>query len=410
MKNIKFVLPDAVCDVLACLHAADFEAYIVGGSVRDVVMGTVPHDFDITTSAMPQETVRIFTEKGYKVIETGLKHGTVTVLCGHEPVEITTFRIDGAYADARHPENVRFTAKLSEDLKRRDFTVNALVYAPESGVIDLFDGLSDIQKKILRCIGNPKERFSEDALRILRALRFSARLDFSIEPETAEAAIALRGLLERISAERITAELEKMFETAYPERLYSVLYEFRPILSQIFPETASVSESEYTALCDITSRLPSGISTQSFKDLRFAYFIAASGFPDALLNRLRVPTAFAKRVKALSQILPLAGTACDRIGTRKLLARFGRDICSDAAAVWAATDENTSFSQFLEICAPDCFSIASLAINGTDLADIGFSGKSVGMALNAALQAVMEEKVQNRRDELLGYIKNTVSR
>lgn len=409
MKNIKFVLPDAVCDVLACLHAAGFEAYIVGGSVRDAVMGVVPHDFDITTSALPQETVQIFTEKGYKVIETGLKHGTVTVLCEHEPVEITTFRVDGAYADARHPENVRFTAKLSEDLKRRDFTVNALVYAPESGVIDLFDGLSDIQNKTLRCIGNPNERFSEDALRILRALRFSAKLDFSIEPETAEAAVALRGLLERISAERITDELEKMFETAYPARLYSVLCEFRPILSQIFPETAFVSESEYIALCDITSRLPSGACVQAFKDLRFAYFIAVSGFPDALLKRLRVPTAFAKRVKALAEILPLAGTACDRVGTRKLLARFGRDVCNDAAAVWTATDENTDFSQFLEICASDCVSLASLAINGTDLADIGLSGKAVGAALNAALQAVMEEKVQNRREELLEYIKNTVS-
>ncbi len=409
MKNIKFVLPDAVCDVLACLHSAGFEAYIVGGSVRDAVMGVVPHDFDITTSALPQETVQIFTEKGYKVIETGLKHGTVTVLCEHEPVEITTFRVDGAYADARHPENVRFTAKLSEDLKRRDFTVNALVYASECGVIDLFDGLSDIQNKTLRCIGNPNERFSEDALRILRALRFSAKLDFSVEPETAEAAVALRGLLERISAERITVELEKMFETAYPARLYSVLCEFRPILSQIFPETAFVSESEYIALCDITSRLPSGACVQAFKDLRFAYFIAISGFSDALLKRLRVPTVFAKRVKALAEILPLAGAACDRVGTRKLLARFGRDACNDAAAVWTATDENTDFSQFLEICASDCVSLVSLAINGTDLADIGLSGKAVGAALNAALQAVMEEKVQNRREELLEYIKNTVS-
>lgn len=176
----------------------------------------------------------------------------------------------------------------------------------------MFDGLSDIQNKTLRCIGNPNERFSEDALRILRALRFSAKLDFSVEPETAEAAVALRGLLERISAERITDELEKMFETAYPARLYSVLCEFRPILSQIFPETAFVSESEYIALCDITSRLPSGACVQAFKDLRFAYFIAVSGFLDALLKRLRVPTAFAKRVKALAEILPLAGTACDR--------------------------------------------------------------------------------------------------
>ena len=176
MIKLKLVLPVYVQTVLDLLQNAGHEAYLVGGTVRDAVMGLVPHDFDITTSALPEVTEKLFGDHGYRVIDTGLKHGTVTVLCGKEPIEITTFRIDGSYTDARHPENVRFTPCLSEDLSRRDFTVNALVYAPQSGLIDLFGGLDDIAAKTLRCIGEPKKRFSEDALRILRALRFSAKL------------------------------------------------------------------------------------------------------------------------------------------------------------------------------------------------------------------------------------------
>lgn len=407
MKRFEMHLPADIRNVLIVLHAAGLEAYVVGGSVRDAVMGLVPHDFDVTTGALPEQTKQLFLAKGRKVIETGMKHGTLTVLYGTDPIEITTFRIDGTYADARHPEHVSFTKNLSEDLRRRDFTVNALAYAPETGLIDVFDGLADIERKILRCIGNPRERFSEDALRILRALRFSAKLDFSIEPETARAAIELRGLLERISAERITSELEKMFETGYPNRLAAILADFRPILSQIFPEIRQVSAEPYKALCCLTAKLPTGNKQANCANLRFAYFIAASGIGDAMLKRLRVPNVFSARVRALTEILPYAAQTGDRIAMRRLLSRFGENTCRDAAAICSASGENPKFSVLLEKCLTDgdCVSVASLAADGKDLAALGLKGVAIGKALNAALQAVMEEKITNSRSELLEYMK-----
>ena len=409
MIKLNLVLPEYVQTVLDLLQNAGHEAYLVGGTVRDAVMGLVPHDFDITTSALPEVTEKLFGDHGYRVINTGLKHGTVTVLCGKEPIEITTFRIDGSYTDARHPENVRFTPCLSEDLSRRDFTVNALVYAPQSGLIDLFGGLDDIAAKTLRCIGEPKKRFSEDALRILRALRFSAKLDFAIEPQTALAAVELRGLLARISAERITSELLILFEKGVPNRLASLLTEFRPIFLQIFPELAALSMEQYVTLCALAARLPTGGEDEACENLRFSYFLAASGCTKELLSHLRLPNAFTKRVNALAEALPEAAHAQSRIDTRKLLSRFGALTCADAAAVLKTNGANPSLTELLNKCLQnsDCVSLTSLAINGQDLARLGFTGPNVGAALNKALFAVMEETVPNTREALLAYLKST---
>ena len=206
-------IPNKVDKILRMLTRAGFDAYVVGGCVRDILMGRKPHDWDITTSATPAETKECF--KGYKVIETGIKHGTVTVLMDGEPFEITTFRSDGTYSDGRHPDSVSFSKDVTVDLARRDFTMNALAYSPSKGLIDEYGGLSDINNRIIKAVGAPEERFAEDSLRILRAIRFAGTLGFMLEPETARAVKALAGTAGRASAERIMTELNKLFMGAY---------------------------------------------------------------------------------------------------------------------------------------------------------------------------------------------------
>ena len=199
------VLPENISRALDMLESAGHEAWVVGGCVRDSLMGIIPHDYDITTSALPAETEQVFA--GYRLIETGLKHGTVTVLADGSPIEITTYRVDGEYRDSRRPERVTFTRNIRDDVSRRDFTMNGIAYNPKQGYFDEFGGAEDIKAGVIRCIGKPEKRFREDALRILRGLRFSASLGFEIEENTARAMHDTRELLNKISAERVFSEL-----------------------------------------------------------------------------------------------------------------------------------------------------------------------------------------------------------
>jgi len=223
-------IPQNVEKIIKTLEAAGFEAYAVGGCVRDSLLGRTPNDWDITTSALPEDVKGLFR----KTFDTGIKHGTVSVLLDKEIYEVTTYRIDGEYDDSRHPKNVVFTKSLSEDLKRRDFTINAMAYNPSSGIVDLFNGREDIEKKIIRCVGDPNERFGEDALRIMRAVRFAAQLSYDIDKETAEAIKKLAPTLENISAERKREELLKIILSDNPGYLMKA-YELG-ITKVIFPE------------------------------------------------------------------------------------------------------------------------------------------------------------------------------
>ena len=202
---MRLTLPKPVDAALSRLEAAGFPAFAVGGCVRDHVLGFTPHDYDICTAATPEEMQRVFQNE--RTIETGLKHGTLTVLLAGMPLEITTFRVDGAYSDGRHPDSVRFTARVEDDLARRDFTINAMAYSPAAGLVDPFGGQEDCKAGIIRCVGDPAARFGEDALRILRALRFSARLGFPIEDATARAIRDGKAQLCHVSRERIAVEL-----------------------------------------------------------------------------------------------------------------------------------------------------------------------------------------------------------
>ena len=208
-------IPDQVNSILETIQGAGYEAYVVGGCVRDALLGREPHDWDITTSALPLEVKALFP----RTIDTGLQHGTVTVMCGRTGYEVTTFRVDGVYEDGRHPKEVTFTPSLAEDLKRRDFTINAMAYDGKGGLIDLFDGQHDLEKGIIRAVGDPMQRFSEDALRIMRAVRFSAQLGYEIDSATLEAATVLAPTLKKISAERIRDELEKTLMSDRPDFL-----------------------------------------------------------------------------------------------------------------------------------------------------------------------------------------------
>ena len=216
MKNYRIEIPAGAARILKVLEANGYEAYVVGGCVRDSLLGKQPHDWDITTSALPLQVKALFS----RTIDTGLKHGTVTIPSGRgEAYEVTTYRIDGEYLDGRHPSEVTFTASLREDLKRRDFTINAMAYNEKDGLQDFFDGISDLETHRIRAVGDPKKRFEEDALRILRAVRFSAQLGYTVEEGTLRAMRTLAPTLARISAERIAAELEKILVSPHPDRL-----------------------------------------------------------------------------------------------------------------------------------------------------------------------------------------------
>lgn len=231
-------LPDKVRLIINKLIDEGFEAYAVGGCVRDSLLGKEPNDWDITTSATPMQVKSLFR----RTLDTGIQHGTVTIMLGNEGYEVTTYRIDGAYEDGRHPKEVTFTASLEEDLKRRDFTINAMAYNNEAGIVDLFDGLKDMERGVIRAVGNPVDRFNEDALRILRAVRFAAQLDYEIDEDTLAAVKELAPNLEKISAERIRTELQKLLVSKHPERILT-LYE-TGVSKVILPEFDLMMETE----------------------------------------------------------------------------------------------------------------------------------------------------------------------
>ena len=224
---MKIVLPQDVITIIDRLESCGHEAYAVGGCVRDSILGKEPADWDITTSASPQEVKDLFSH----TIDTGIAHGTVTIMCGKTGYEVTTYRIDGEYKDGRHPESVAFTNLLSEDLKRRDFTINAMAYNDSQGLVDLFDGVGDLKRGLIRCVGCASERFSEDALRMLRAVRFAAQLGFTIERQTYEAICTLASTIAKVSTERIMVELVKLLTSDHPEEMRAV---YESGLSRVF--------------------------------------------------------------------------------------------------------------------------------------------------------------------------------
>ena len=420
-KNTVLPIPPQAEEALARLREAGYEAYLVGGCVRDFLRGVTPHDFDITTSAYPDEVHSVFV--GERLIDTGIKHGTVTLLIDGMPLEITTYREDGDYLDARHPTAVNFTSSLREDVARRDFTMNAIAYNPQDGFRDYFGGCADIQEKIIRAVGEPKRRFEEDALRILRALRFSAVLDFTIEEETAKAALETAPLLTRISAERVQVELVKLLCGVSAGRVISV---YGAALAPIFPHwyRAAFLAYEGTRVSRMTELLPILPPEPVLRLVAFLHPMFADAGADAvseMLDALRFDKRTHRRaVKILSHL----DDPCT--GEKKVLRRFLSGVGEEDAALLLAyhkaeatlgkdTARLSALEEAEETLADLCrtgavCSVTDLAVRGGDLIALGIPpGRPLGTALATLLEAVLDGEVENEKEALIAYAKRNFS-
>lgn len=372
------------------LESAGYEAYLVGGALRDLLLAREVNDFDITTSATPSEMKEIFSNE--HTIETGMRHGTLTVLIGQMPIEITTFRIDGDYLDARHPQSVSFTRNLAEDLARRDFTVNAMAYSEKTGLVDLYGGKADLEKQVIRAVGDPRVRFSEDALRILRAFRFCSKLGFEIERETLEAISACRGGLSMVSAERIAKELEGILVGRNACAALSLMQE-SGVLSLVLPEAA------------LDQRL-FALSAQF--ELRLAFLLLGTDMErlSARLHALKLSNAQILAVKSLVSLaadgLPMAQAP----KVRRLMARAG-ELFEPLMEILRVKGEDVSkIEKIAAECRNrgDCLTAKALAINGADLVALGKKGKAVGDLLEVLLEKVLDEPSLNTREVLLSLV------
>lgn len=434
-------IPENVKNLITALEECGYRAYAVGGCVRDSLQGKAPKDWDICTSARPEQVKEVF--KNDKVFDTGIKHGAVT-LVRKESYEITTFRTDGEYSDCRRPESVKFIGSVEQDLARRDFTVNAMAYNPREGLIDPFGGRYDLEKKILRTVGEPEKRFSEDALRIMRGLRFSVSLGFEIEEETAAAMLSHRELLKNVSAERVCAELMKTLVSGCVKRQ---LLRFREIIAEIIPEIRPCFgfEQKTRHHCfDVYEHILTAVDNYDGDDVsiktalllhdiakpKMYRFYAGSahfkGHPAAgakmaadILKRLKFDNKTAQSVLALikyhdvrlkggmPQILKLI-----RLIGEENMARLFPVMYADALA-----QSDYELQEKLELIRAGeknfrlalekgmCCRLSDLKIRGGDVMELGFRGSGIGAALNFALNGVMNGKVENERENLLSYIK-----
>lgn len=436
------VLPPYVRYCLDRLENAGFAAYAVGGCVRDSLLGLTPHDFDLCTCATPEQMRQVFSD--HRLVLAGEKHGTVTVVMDSQLVEITTFRLEGGYQDNRHPDWVKFVPTVEEDLSRRDFTVNAMAYSPTRGFADPFGGREDLQKKVLRAVGQPRLRFTEDSLRILRGLRFSVRYDLAPEKDTWEAMVSQADLMENLARERVFDELCKLLPLVDARQVQA----FAPILGQVLPEITPMigfpqrSRHHIYDLMEHTARVVEGVPPQL--SLRWAALLHDIGKPescvidengeghyhghakesaqmaDSLLLRLKAPTALRKQVTDLisRHMTPLEP---DKHLLRRRLGKYGiretLDLLELQKADYFATGTKSAPGPFPEIsrlideilAEAACFSIRDLAINGNDLLALGFApGPKLGQCLTELLRLVQEDVIPNEKEALLRKAKESL--
>ena len=394
--KVRIQLPYEVEWVIGKIREAGYEAFAVGGCVRDTLLGRTPEDWDVTTSARPEAVKAIFE----RTVDTGLQHGTVTVLKNRKGYEVTTYRIDGEYHDGRHPDSVEFTPNLLEDLKRRDFTINAMAYSHETGIVDEFGGMEDLKAGIVRCVGRPEDRFTEDALRLLRALRFSAQLGFEIEESTYAAIKTIAPNLAKVSKERVQAELTKLLLSAHPERI--LLLKETGLSAQIVPGFDAVFAP---ALFSKLSRLPAE------KSLRWAGFLLCQSTKqaEAVLKGLKMDNEtignVSRMIEGAKETLPLEKPAVRRAmsrytpyqleGALKLKELMGSP---DAEEIRRLREEI--------IRDGDCVSLKDLAVKGRDLLEAGVErGPMVGEILNHLFDLVLLHPEKNDRELLLKEVR-----
>lgn len=426
--------PEYAC--MEQLEAAGFQAYLVGGCVRDLLLGLVPHDFDICTNALPEQTRAVFA--AYPQQLDGIRHGTVAVTVENQVIEITTYRTEGAYLDGRHPETVTFVEDLTEDLGRRDFTVNAIAYSPKRGYADPFGGMEDLKRKLLRTVGEPDTRFREDALRILRGMRFAARFDMELEENTRRAMFANAVLLHQLSGERLFEELSRFLVPAKTEDLL----QYAPILGEIIPEVGAMVDFDqcsphhaydlYTHVVCVTGNVPQDVT------LRWAAFLhdigkvptfkrdetgrghfknhapVGAAMAGVVLTRFHVPNAFRERVMLLidqhmTHLLPDKAQLCRRwnsLGKQtlyQLLALQEADMMSKGTGEYDGNDTYLRTRMLLSQIEAEGgpVTLKTLAVNGNDLLTLGIRGREVGLQLQTLLDAVLDGRLPNERQALL---------
>ena len=394
MSKFNMNLPSDVLFILDKMKESGYSAHVVGGSVRDSLIGRPLDDFDITTNATPDQTKAVFED--YKTVDTGIKHGTVTLVLSGVPYEITTYRVDGDYKDNRHPDSVTFTDRLEEDLARRDFTVNAMAYDPTSGLSDPFGGREDVEMKLIRAVGDPKVRFEEDALRILRALRFASVLGFHIEDATAAAARELAKHLESISKERVYTELKKLIMGVDATKIlaeYSEIFEIilGGIVIEKLPEKALFDSADYysrlTSIFLLNTPEPVAYAEQILTDLKTDKFT---------------------RTHTISVLSAYNNVSFDeRRCALVALAKYGKEVTEGVLALGIlmgrfSDRDSVILTDALE-CGVPC-TIGGLDIRGTDLIALGIKGEKIGEALNSLLFAVIDGRVENEKDALRSYI------
>ncbi len=431
-------MPKNVDTAINLLQSAGFEAYAVGGCVRDSLLGKTPNDWDITTSAKPEDMKSVFAE--FHCIDTGIKHGTVTVVIDGEPLEITTFRLDGEYEDNRHPKSVTFTSNLGADLGRRDFTVNAMAYSKMTGTVDLFGGQNDLKNKIIRCVGDPDRRFNEDALRILRALRFASALDFEIEEKTAQSLLKNRALLGNISEERIAKELLKL---VCGKGAKQILTDFAPVLFEILPELQPMYKNSHDNphhCYDIYEHTLIAVeSIDPELTLRFAMLLHDCGKPAVkkfdengvahfyghqrisaeisaqILARLKVSNKFRDEILFLvsnhdrwelyenTEKMPRYLSKFGLDGVLNLLKVMRADVLAQSPEYRYRLDQIADAEETAKNLAAQkpCLSLSELQINGRTLMDIGIpQGRKLGAVLAQLLDEVIDGVTKNTQEAL----------
>lgn len=439
---MKMQVPEKVNQIIQTLTQAGYEAYAVGGCVRDALLHRTPDDWDITTSAQPMEVKALFP----KTIDTGLQHGTVTVMIKGEGFEVTTYRIDGEYEDGRHPKEVVFTSNLTEDLKRRDFTINAMAYNEETGLVDKFEGIKDLENKVIRCVGDPRERFSEDALRILRAVRFSAQLGFTIHPDTKEAIAEMAPTLSKISAERIAVELIKLLVSPNPDTI-RVAWELG-ITKVILPEFDTMMETpqnnphhcynvgehtihtlsgvpadkvfRLTMLLHDAGKPRMRMTDDDGRDRFVGHNLCSEEIAKVVLRRLKLDNDTINKVTRLIRWHDYRFEATPK-SVRRAVHKVGEDIFpmlmqvqrADAMAqsMYRREEKLERIQKVEEIYkeiqeSNQCVSLKTLAVTGSDLIANGMKpGKEIGVTLNRMLEVVLENPEYNTKEYLLNLLK-----
>lgn len=430
--------------IIEILEQAGYEAFAVGGCVRDFLMGRPCDDMDITTSARPAEMEKILNDHHIKFIETGLKHGTITAVIAGGSFEITTYRTDGVYKDNRHPEHVEFVTDIKEDLSRRDFTINAMAYNDRVGIVDLFGGRDDLDKKIIRAVGDPDKRFKEDALRIMRAIRFASVLSFDIETQTKKAIFNNKDLLKNVSYERFFSELSKLL---LGENVFDVLMEYREIIGVVIPELQAIFHIPQNTkwhiydvwghTCKSVEAAPKDLAlrlTMLLHDIGKAYSKTtdengtdhfkghqkiSAEYAKAVLKRLKVPNEIYDRVMFLVPIHDMhIGT--DRKKIKKWLSKAGENNLRDLIEVKRAdklaqnpemTERELSNLDVTQkeldriIQEGEPFTVKALAVNGYDLISLGYHGEEIGEKLAFLLQKVIDGELENDKESLMTYLK-----